>query len=224
LSAVAASIIATGCFWGTAEHHPIWTKALNRLVNPDQTGIGLQAYPAVLLQYAAGIGAAAAGKLQTIYAILTQPRIGQEAAEEYLPTELFNQVKPEWFKELPGLENVGLPRSEHLYQALRAPLRFLISSEREYMQAFDMFEMLQSLEAAERVQWAMPGAFMYRYYRMRGGKPILRQDGSPLLALKEQIRKLGEKGPVLAAGFLHGAIPNWEKAVQAVDEMSAHLS
>ena len=93
----------------------------------------------------------------------------------------------------------------------------------EYLEAFDTFETLQSLEAAERTNGALAGVFMYRYYVMRDGTPILRRDGSPLLAFKDEVSKLKEKASILKAGFLRGDVSRWENAVKMVDEMSGRF-
>ena len=125
LSSIAASIIATGCFWGANEHHALWVKALNRLGNRGSglggnvMALGLQAYPIILLQYAGGIAAAAAGKLGTVYAILTQPRIRKDTTNGYFPMDLSAWVSQDSFKVIPGLEKIRLALTEELYKVLR---------------------------------------------------------------------------------------------------------
>jgi hypothetical protein len=229
LSSIAASIIATGCFWGANEHHALWIRALNRLGNRGNglggnvMALGLQAYPVILLQYAGGIAAAAAGKLGTIYAILTQPRIHKDNTHGYFSMDLAQEVRQDFFKVMPGLERMHLALTEELYKALREPLKILIPSDLEYLEAFDTFETLQSLESAERADWALAGVFMYRYYVMRGGTPIHRREGSPLLGFKDEVSKLKENAPILKAGFLRGTVSRWENAVKMVDEMSGRF-
>jgi hypothetical protein len=238
VASIAASIIATGCFWGTNEHYSLWTKALNQLCNVEielsglKVYVGLRRYPAVLMQYAAGVAAAASGKFCTIHSILTQPKLRNDLELNYVPMQLWEEVRQDWFKAIPALERMLLARSERIHTALREPLKPLIPGDAEYTEAFDLFETLQSLEAANRAQWALPGIFMYRYYTMRGGRPIARRDGSPLLALKEEARRLGTSpvgqashvanlNAILKAGFCGGTLLNWEKAVQIVDERSS---
>jgi hypothetical protein len=226
LSIIAASIMATGCFWGAPEHHALWIRALNRLGNRDGESSGvtaylqLQAYPTVLVQYAGGIAASAAGNLETAYALLIRPRINKRESDESFSTALLRDVPQESFTMLPGLDRLVLARSERLYKVLREPLRALLPSDSEYTQSFDLFETLQSVATFERVRWAMPGAYMYRYYVMRGGRALLRRDGSPLLRLKDEVATAGQKAAVLQAGFLQGSLKEWEDAVKLIDEQS----
>jgi hypothetical protein len=230
LSAVAASIIATGCLWGAEEHHSLWVKAINRLVNVgsrlsgNSLALDLARYPAVLLHYAAGIGAAAARKFGTILAILTQPRIRDGGNGGYFPIDLLRHVNAEVFKLVPGLERRIIPRNERLFSVLQEPLKILIPSESEYTEAFDLFETLQSLEAGVRHGWTMPGAFMYRYYVTRDGKRYAKRDGAPLTALEEDVRRLGEQADVLKAGFAQGSVAGWANAVKMIDKASEQFS
>jgi hypothetical protein len=179
----------------------------------------LQFYPAVLLQYSAGIGAAASGRLDTVHSILTKPRIRGEN-ERYLSVDLFNQLNNDLFKILPELEKRSLARSERICSALREPIKAIVPGDAEYIEAFDLFETLQSLESANSIGWAMPGQFMYRYYLMRGGKRMLRRDGAPVLAFREQIKEFGDASPLLKAGFLNGSVKAWESAAKLIDEMT----
>lgn len=228
LSEVAVAVIATGTFWGTIDHLPIWLRAIDRLANGPKlmggktTLLGLRYYPCVLLQYAAGIGAAAAGNMEVLHGLLIKPGIRTDRSEGLLSLDLFRELGPGAFRVFdPPERKLHVPRTVRIQTALHEPLRTLIPSEDQYTMAFDTFETLQSMEAADRGGWAMPGAFMYRYYAMRGSQRTSRRDGSPLLAMHEDVERNGGASEVLAAGFLQGSQECWKKALQKVDEMSA---
>ena len=71
------AMIAVGCYWGEPEHQQLWVSALDRLVNRfsewagQEVWLNLRFYPAVLALYGGGIGAIAAGKLETLAALLS---------------------------------------------------------------------------------------------------------------------------------------------------------
>ncbi|MCK4626667.1 MAG: SIR2 family protein [Phycisphaerae bacterium] len=226
ISSVGIAIMSTGCFWSTEDLHDLWVRALNRLANPEGLSggsvslLGLVRYPALLLHYAGGIASAAAGKLTTIRALLVEPQADTYTSERFFSTDLFRELQPNTFKCVAALERMTIPRTERLDRALREPLRNLIPSDESYTRAFDLFETLQSLEAADRTQWAMPGAFMYRYYVIRGGKRIARRDGSPLLEMIREVDEAGAEAKVLRAGFCGGTVDRFRGAVVQIDEMT----
>lgn len=85
------SIMAVGCYWGEAQHRPMWVGVLERLANRFreysglETWLNLRLYPVVLALYAGGLGAVAANKLETLEALLSGATIRQLGREEKAP-------------------------------------------------------------------------------------------------------------------------------------------
>lgn len=227
LSETACAIAATGCLWsGGSFHYDLWVDALKRLGNPDRPHAwnerlqSLRSYPALLVYYAAGIGAVHGKNIGTVNAIFRQPQIRSSSNPETYPVGLFNAIKPDVFKVVENLKKMQIPRSLRLQEALRDPLRTIIPSDDDYVRAFDAFETLQSLHCSLFGRFAMPGVFMYRYYIMRGDKKVIRRDGSPLLEMNEDVSRLGASSAILRSGFLDGSTEHWTQAVQSVDDMT----
>jgi len=225
-SSIALSIAATGGYWGKQPEISLWVRAIERITNREieKSGltdlVNLQHYPAVLFHYAVGMGAAAAGKYDTLFAVTRTPQINDEDDTKMLSYRLHRKLSHQLFKAIPGLSKRKLASNERIYAALREPMRDLIPGDREYEEAFDIYETLQSMESAYLHGYAIPGTFMYRYYVIRSGEKIPLRDGSPLLAMNENVKQHGGNAKVLKAGYLGGSIENWKMAEKIVDEMS----
>jgi hypothetical protein len=83
----------------------------------------LRAYPALMLLYAGGVGAVAAGNYCNLAALLTQS--GYKPFMEHNRYPLVHLIAggPMGFNSYPGLSGRPTARSDHLHDALRAPLR-----------------------------------------------------------------------------------------------------
>jgi hypothetical protein len=55
---------------------------------------------------------------------------------------------------------------------------------------------------------------------MRGDQQIPRRNEALLLEMDEEVSRLGQSAPILQSGFLDGSKERWEKAVQALHEMT----
>ena len=140
---------SVGCHWGGATQTKVWRSVLRTLVGyanqrtRDTRTTGMLAYPAVLFWYAAGLGAFAAGRYDTIQTLLMTPiRYGYNEKERpFVVTRLTMQAD-----YAPALREArrDLPLNDHLYDRLREPLRPFLPDDLDYRAAFDRLEFLLS--------------------------------------------------------------------------------
>jgi len=222
IAATAVAVMSTGCYWGGKEHDSLWVSAINRLANPSHPQScnsamqGLRTYPALLMLYAGGIAAIADGRYETLYALLSKPKVRDNGRSEDLVRGLFDALRPDVFKVVPGLERMKIARTERLYRVLREPLREMLPDDEAYERAFDRFEALQSFWSADTTGWAMPGAFMYRHERF--------EEGSVLTEIINEHKSAGNEWRLFEIGFFIGKPERWELAVKAVLEMQKRIS
>jgi hypothetical protein len=177
---------------------------------------GLRAYPALLTLYAGGIAAVAGGHHETLFAILNKPKVRDNGRSEDLVRGLFDALRPDVFKVVPGLEKREIARSERLYRVLREPLREFLPDDETYERAFDRFEAIQSFWSADTTGWAMPGAFMYRYDRF--------PEGSVLTEIVNERQSAGDDWQLFKIGFFDGKPERWDRALRIVREMQKRIS
>jgi hypothetical protein len=177
LTEILVAMLSTGCYWGGREHSTLWTKVFNRIANPyGPTGgvvlwIGLRLFPTLLLLYAAGIAAVAAGAYDALFAIMMRPKVRDGSQEHPLPTEV-NAASSnfEWaaFRNLPQVKNHKTPVSDYLFAVLREPLREFLPDDVVYQACFDKFEYVVSLvhtDITEPIRgwgWAPVGCYIWR--------------------------------------------------------------
>lgn len=163
------SILATGVYWGEESHREVWKKAFLRLtghcilLNPTG-GSRLQWYPALLGLYAAGLGAFAAGKIDTLMAILEEVRVkkGRDGGREMdLVYTLLIQVPEAAFTALPEYKGKVVALNQQLLKTLRETLRAYIPEDGEYKRLYNEFEVLLSLRTYKNDGWVSPGLYMY---------------------------------------------------------------
>lgn len=222
LSETAVAVMSVGCYWGGREHHSLWVSAVNRLANPSRPQSwnsmmhALRAYPAVLMLYAGGIAAVAGGHYEAMYDLLSKPKVRERGRSEDVVMGLFDALRPDVFKVVPGLERMKIARSERLFSVLRGPLREILPDDEAYERAFDRFEAMQSFWSADTASWAVPGAFMYRHERF--------EEGSVLTEIINEQKSAGSKWSLYRIGFFGGKPDRWEPALKAVLEMTTKVS
>jgi len=233
ISEAAVAIMATGCNWGGEEHVPSWISAINRLANPgplptamwsqqrNQTMQRLRAYPAVLMLYAGGITAVASGHYDTLFKLLSKPKTRSidyghsECLLDWLIRAFQDVDRGDIFKVIPNLEEAPLARSVWLRHALREPLREFLPDDETYIRTFDRYEAVQSLCAADIIDLAIPGEFIYRYRRC--------PDESVLTEIVNEQQSEGTGWRLFKGGFFQGKPERWSKALTCVLEKQKHF-
>ncbi len=222
-SRVAVAAMATGCYYGTDAQSDWWCQLLEAVANPggERNGysmlIDLRRYPALLLLYAGGIAATAAGRYGTLLALLTRPKVHNGRIEEDQPPlvglspyrvidrDLVNKMlKQRWY----------CPLSEHFFNLFREPLRPVLAEDRRYERCFDKFEYLKCLLEADQIGGPRStGRFCWRW-RFHDD---VRKD-----VIAEEARE-GRSWPPYKAGWFAGQQDKFKAAKAAVDKMVAGL-
>jgi len=154
ITATLQALTATGCYWISPEHERLIVRCINRIeitarTIPGNMSVGLwylRQYPALLLMYCGGIAAIEAEKYWMFAALMLKPdayRLTGNGIARTTPLEILQpgMVLPEYADELPNA-TTRAPISEHLYHALREPLRSYIPDDEQYSLRFDEFEYL----------------------------------------------------------------------------------
>ena len=228
LTEILLSVVATGTYWGESQHVALWTGMLQRIVNATGRGDGLvhlaklRRYPALLLFYAAGLGAVASRNYGTLAALFLRPQATVDGKNLPLVSALhtFAVMENDIGHMLPGMERHHTPLSDYLFAELRSPLREYLPSDEEYQLVFDKFEYLLGLTHAdlgrhelENGWWGPIGCFSWRG-RHTGNSSL------PKLMRKELELEGGAWGPI-QGGLFHGSA---EEATIAMSKFHAHLA
>ncbi len=207
----AGSIIATGCYWGSAGHWPTWTKAFERLIGllqpwrnsgPLET---LTLYPAALCLYAGTIAALAAGELETVAALFSMPavRTDRGASAGLLEMLAFEPRRTVFL--VCHKTQFEFPRCERLFSILHGVVREFVPSEQEYERLFARCEILMCLWEMQRGR-RFPGRFMVEYPNPENLKEFIAEHD-----------ELGEEWPVQKAGL---SLPDqWDTSMGEIKDV-----
>lgn len=199
--------------WANAEQTHSLEKIVCRLADVDKGDGGIVVwlrlgwYPLLVVLYAVGITTLATHNYKLFHRVMMTrvsgllPLLGRNEAPVIIPvlSEITNIADS--FKLLPDREREYLPRSEHLFDVLRAELdeALFLGSRYEYL--FDRFEMLTALIFADsKAQsgesfWAPPGRFCWKH----------RGSAGPMRLLLSEASEGGENWPPLKAGLFGGS-------------------
>ena len=172
------AMASIGGFWAEDSHYDRWKQTMERLSTSSSlvppSSLAMKTYPGRLLLYTLGLGTVKSGKLQFLNRIFkTTVNFYLHSAGGYqrkdVLTALFNVdimgMLP-WNCLLEGMEKKHEPLNDWLHDALRQPLKQLISDDENYSFIFDKLEILIALGFGYRNKhqeyWVPPGAFFYR--------------------------------------------------------------
>lgn len=222
LTEVLRAMMAAGCYFGGDGDGRLWARAVDlvgrRATIPNgqyfAALLNLCLYPALLLFYAGGIGAVAAGKLTTLAGLVTGPKFsrrdGTTNEDDLIISLSYLRVIGDAKEFLP--EGAPAPISDHLHDTLRDSLRHVLPQEHEYTRAFDLFEYLVGLLTVHEYEKMYGnGVFRlgfgdYRFLR-RYTHPIYDVNSHPISRQVEtEIGKAGEAWPPLRAGLFDGSL------------------
>jgi hypothetical protein len=204
-------------YWGGASASPALTLPIRRMCDRIESGSGnsgwleLQWYPVLLLFYAGGVAAVAAGRFaalkELMHAVVRFSGKGERLVVAV--TEGLNN-RTAAFRLLPGLERHHVPCSDHVYEILQPLLDEMLFLGSEYEWAYDRFEVLYALEYAYQTDrgWGPIGRFGWKF----------RSESNPLLQTKKEAESAGASWPPLAAGLFGGSIDRLKKVTQAFTE------
>jgi hypothetical protein len=209
IAAALAHAVAVVGFWGTPELGRVVAEVTSRLANAVDRSAGVQVwmslalYPALIVEYAAGLGAVAGGREAFLAPLLISPFVRER--QEWKPCVLVlnpGEVIDERIgQELPDMARRFTPVSDHLFEILRDAVDGLVFDDATYELVFDRFECLLGLVIADLIRgdsesvWAPVGRFGWRA-RYREGNWI---------TIGAELDKQGERWPLLQGGAFDGS-------------------
>lgn len=230
LEEVAAPVVraaAWGGFYGAPNTKALWPGLVGRLANGiDRTQKNpahdvwpiLHQHPAVLLFYAAGIGAMAGDRPDLLAPLLARRTVfeGNELRAVALQIHAITPFINDIANRLPG-RTTQTSASDRVYQAVLPAFDGLIPGEPAFAHDFDRFEYVLSLVRFDTSRgdgdrgWAPGGRFVWR-----------REDGIRVMdEMKAEIQAMGSEWPLLREGLfqrsaerLAAAIKGFEKTIQ----------
>jgi len=207
------AVFANGVYWGGSKHAALWIKALEGIWNPpDDSGSGYTVwlrqrhYPALLLLYASGLAAVAAGDYVALRRLLTEPQRHGARPQRATPGASLSPVEviehQDWV-----IEHRHTPMSEYLCGLLRPRFASLVPDETRYTEAFSRWEYLYSLHRAHVGALIPLGQFAWRDNAR----------GEPLIGpVREEAARMAVEWPPLKAGLFGGTVEAFKEAEKAV--------
>ncbi len=219
-------------YWGTEANKTTLAMPVSQIsgsIKPAEgitTWLGLRWYPVLLLMYAGGIAAVAAGKYDNLRAILQSDIPDSEPFPNGLTlihriSKALNDIGTA-FGRLPGHDSQHTPRSEYLFEVFRLIMDNLFSLRIEYEFDFDRFEVFLGLEHAEQSaseQFGMDRGLIGRF-----GWKFKRGDrSSPLHRVIAEAEGQGNLWPPVKAGLFKGSIDRFKEISSGYSQRIAQL-
>lgn len=229
------SIQALLSYWASEAHRLILALPVKRICAPLQPESGatvwlaLRWYPALLLLYAGGISAVAAGRYDNLKVLMQEtvsyPR-GVTNGRLTLIRGVFTALSEindyRAFKLIPGHERNYAARSEYLFKLFQSILDDLLLLGGDYESFFDNFEVLLALEHAEQYErekggraWGPVGRFGWKYRR--------RGPSSPLHRVISDADSQGESWPPIRAGLFKGSYDRFKEIAAKYSQLVGRL-
>lgn len=214
-TANALCIVSTGCFWDRdGSYIDTWYRAVSRLAVREHVDRStkwmsfLAKEPARLLLYAAGIAFAANEQWDCIYGLLSKPRFKSTYRDDTSLAHFFqdDSFTPDVYKKLPEFDRRKTPISDHMFATLRPIFLELIPIDSDFSDAFDIFEVLQSLWFVDAKGNSIDGRFMWK------------DRNKTLERIIEDVQDNGEHSQLFRAGFFGGDLACYEKSLGVVQK------
>jgi hypothetical protein len=228
LEALAAPLVqasSLGGFFGSPATRILWPSLVGRAANTVSRTGGhhdvwrhLHRYPAILMTYAAGIGAVAGDRPDLLAALLRHPAVLDRetlkpiAMELHADAAFINSIA----NRLPEMARHYTAASDRVYDAL-LPLLVddLISGDQEFAGQFDRFEYILALVRFDTSRgdmergWATGGRFIWR-----------REDGHRVDEdIRNEVAEMKEGWPLLQQGLFRGSTERLDKAIDGLKEI-----
>jgi hypothetical protein len=219
-------------YWGTETDKITLTMPIRQIsggIKPETgitTWLGLRWYPVLLVIYAGGIAAVAAGKYDNLRAILQADVPDAEPFPSGLTlihriSKALNDIGNA-FRIVPGHDRQHTPRSEYLFELFRLIMGNLLFLGIEYEFDFDRFEVLMGLEHAE--QFASDQIGLDRGLIGRFGWKFRRGDrSSPLHRVIAEAEAQGDLWPPVKAGLFKGSPDRFKEIALGYSQKIAQL-
>ena len=228
LAAEISRAVALVGHWSDETGARIVGRLIGRLANALGRSNGqvpwleLDRYPALLVMYAAGIGAVLAGHETQLVEILTRPHVLER--ERWTPNVLVlypgNVIDHRIAQQLPGLERRHTPLSDHLAEILGTWLSEVEPDQKAFERGLDRFELLLGLiyydlaQGSGRGGWAPLGRFTWRY----------NYGGTIWAELSREIEEASDGWPLLKAGLFGGSADRLQTSSKAYFALVANAA
>jgi hypothetical protein len=209
-------LVANGCYWGTVDQAPLWSRVIIRLLDPALPAggttilVNLRRYPALMALYAAGIACIAHQQFGILKVLLRDSRTSVDfplfGKDDLLIRKLhMYDVLPVDALNSCSSQKLRTPGSDRLHNNLREIFRLLIPSDKDYDDLFDRWEYLLSLVGCDAsrdiAEYFAPavGRFGWRH---RG---FGRDEASIVNILSKEHEKLGGNWEAITSGLFENS-------------------
>lgn len=213
---ILTGMLTTLAYFDRGNNAYLLTKAIERIVqSQNRSGytilIDLQHYPALLLAYAAGIGALVKENYNHLAAILLKPEY-RDLRERSPAIKVLNVSRVFKYSRKhvprPNAEREYTPANNHIFDVLREPLRSYLPEDEKYEEFFDVFEYLLGLVYVDNENdvdtiWGPVGRFGWQYHRGHW-------ESSPIQRFIQEGLKQGENWGLLKAGFFDCSVARFK--------------
>ncbi len=219
------ALAALGATWGSDAQARLWVECLERVgaSREDPEGLvtwaKLRSYPGVLLLYALGIAAVAAGRYGTLRALLYDARARDSGRDRPICLKLHpgSVLSGEVGWPLDGRDREHpAPVSDTLFEAVRPSLREVIADPVRYEECFDRFEYLLGLSivAARQAYAPFTSAPAARFWSKLPG-PAHR---IPMRRVDDEVAAWGSDWPPLRDGLFAGGVEGFLHLKERYDD------
>jgi SIR2-like domain len=225
-----AAVFAVGCYWGDASHLGVWIEALQRLGsrgydNGLEAYFKLRGYPATICLYAGAIGALAAGRHDTLAALLltnVHRRDRDEPAAAVLETleSLHHGAMEQLRKIRENKPNTTykVPSSERLKDMVRPVTRDELPDDARFADVYFRAEALIALVSGGLGDPRFPLFFPPGIHLYRTKEALVGTD--TLARMRAELQAQGDHWPPVATGLF----PSADRAAELVDAYRAQAS
>lgn len=215
-STTLVKVFAYGCYFGTPEHAYLWKKSLERLASNrtiDRLIHKVQLYPVMLIAYAGGVSATAAGNVHSLKSLLSS-RISYEHHENTvaLAYEINGWLlSPQEGNQILELENRKTPLSDHVFEVLQKVYPQSLLRDAALEAIYDKWDILLCMTVAFHTQqdrgnlWTPVGRFSWT----RNGQ---------LEVIKAELASDQSTWPLVASGMFNQDIKEAEAAFEAIQQ------
>jgi hypothetical protein len=227
------TVLVTLCRWGMPENIATIEKIFRRVM--EQAGetrgglvvwIGLRYYPLILLMYSAGIAALSVDDLLPLKTMLLstavpQPNDSQSITSVVRAAGGFGEAF-DGFKLIKEYGQKRVPPSEYIFDYLKPKLDGLLYLGSDYEALFDRYEVLAASTYADATEptrkrvWAPAGRYSWKHRSMN--------ENSPLNQFVNEVEKLGDQAPILAAGFFGRSIKRFMDITSGLKDLIGQYS
>jgi hypothetical protein len=222
------AMAVTGAYWGKGEDEELWVRCVEHLAKERQEPgprhewwTALEAYPATLVTYAAGMSAIASHRWSLVRRLLESSKSATQGvacplAYRTAATLTLRYDPAQWLVTDGGDRKFKTPGSDWLVRRLRPVIVDVTGPDTDSELLFDQFEIVSAL-AAE----SMGFGDTYGRFAWRGSHPGY---PNPLADFAHEVERLNIDHPLLRAGMFDGDIVKLNAALRSVQRLASKIA